>query len=121
MNLSCRGGISIGREGGSGHDARIRYLRLPLVEVHWSWTRDGKRRRTDRGHEWDIGVAVTIGPLWGRTMLAWGMPPGSRIGAWVTRGGFSGRLRGVNVRVGRRYVGPALTWLAHGRVKEVWQ
>ncbi len=112
-----RGGVSVTREKVVGDHARVRTLRLVYVEVMTSWDTDRPTGRRD----WSVSLAVTIGPLRGRTMVAYGVPPGSRIGGWITRGGFSGRLRGVNLRVGRRYVGPTLTWLAHGRVKEVWQ
>ncbi len=46
----------------------------------------------------------------------YGSPPGSHIGVWRTKwpSGAS-TLHGVNLRFGRRYVGPCLTLLVHWR------
>lgn len=114
--MTLRLGASLTRPVGTGTDARIRTLHLLRAEMFSSGGRD-RRGRVD----WDVNLAVTVGPLWGRVMLAYGAPPGSRIGVWITRGGFTGRLRGINVRVGRRYTGPCVTALAHFRRKEAWQ
>lgn len=45
-----------------------------------------------------------------RLFAAFGTPPGSHIGLWHTN---TGTVHGWNLRVGRRYVGPCLTLLAH--------
>lgn len=47
-----------------------------------------------------------------RLAAYFGPPPGSHIGFWCTR---ADSLRGVNLRIGKRYVGPCLTLLAHIR------
>ena len=66
-------------------------------------------RRLDDGWE---ATAVIEGPKrWRRLGAFWGPPPGSHIGLWRTNWG----VRGWNFRVGRRYIGPCLTLLAHGR------
>lgn len=52
---------------------------------------------------------------WVRLAAYFGTPPGSHIGLWRTRGGYSGALQGLNLRVGRRYVGPCLTVFVHTR------
>ncbi|MEU8023688.1 hypothetical protein AB0B88_15885 [Micromonospora haikouensis] len=56
---------------------------------------------------------------WVRFALYYGTPPGSHIGFWRTRGRFSddSLLRGWNLRVGRRYLGPCLTLLVHTRAR----
>jgi hypothetical protein len=53
---------------------------------------------------------VTIRGRWFRIALIYGTPPGSHIGYWRTR--WCG-LNGINLRVGRRYVGPCLTLMLH--------
>jgi hypothetical protein len=53
-----------------------------------------------------------------RLAAYWGTPPGSHIGFWRTR---AGGLRGINLRIGRRYVGPFLTILAHTRRRHDWE
>jgi hypothetical protein len=47
-----------------------------------------------------------------RLLGVYGTPPGSHIGLWRTR---TDDISGWNLRVGRRYVGPCLTVLAHTR------
>jgi hypothetical protein len=47
---------------------------------------------------------------WVRFAVYYGTPPGSHIGVWRTHWG---DLRGLNVRIGRRYVGPCLTAFVH--------
>jgi len=47
-----------------------------------------------------------------RLLGVYGTPPGSHIGLWRTR---TGDTSGWNLRIGRRYVGPCITVLAHTR------
>lgn len=67
------------------------------------------RRLTDG---FEASLVVRVGRRWVRVGAFYGPPPGSHIGLWRTR---SGTLRGLNVRLGRRYVGPCLTLIAHTR------
>ena len=52
---------------------------------------------------------------WIRFAAYYGQPPGSHIGLWRTRSGFSGAMKGLNLRIGKRYVGPTLTVFVHTR------
>lgn len=63
-------------------------------------------RRDSQGGD----LVVIIGG-WRRFRLGayYGPPPGSHIGLWRTPG------LGWNLRVGKRYLGPCLTLLAHTR------
>jgi hypothetical protein len=63
-------------------------------------------------------VVITLGRRWVRFAAYAGSPPGSHIGLWRTRWG---GLRGVNLRLGRRYVGPCLTLFIHTKRREVEQ
>lgn len=56
--------------------------------------------------------SLRTGGFW-RIAAYWGTPPGSHIGFWRTR--YDGVLRGLNYRIGRRYVGPTLTMFMHWR------
>lgn len=47
-----------------------------------------------------------------RLFGTYGTPPGSHIGLWRTN---IGDTSGWNLRVGRRYIGPCVTVLAHTR------
>ncbi len=47
---------------------------------------------------------------WVRFAVYVGTPPGSHIGIWRTSWG---DLKGLNVRVGKRYIGPCLTAFVH--------
>ncbi len=67
-------------------------------------------QRLPDGFESDL-VLQTDG-RWLRLGAFYGTPPGSHIGLWRTRWG---SVRGVNLRVGRRYIGPCLTLLIHTR------
>ena len=49
---------------------------------------------------------------WLRIAAYYGSPPGSHIGFWRTR---AGTVRGWNLRVGKRYIGPCLTLMIHTR------
>lgn len=69
----------------------------------------GERNADQRGGD----IRIETRRRWLRLAVYYGTPPGSRIGFWRTGGGFSGSLRGWNVRVGRRYVGPCLTVFVH--------
>ncbi|MFI6909696.1 hypothetical protein ACIBKY_51135 [Nonomuraea sp. NPDC050394] len=66
-----------------------------------------------RSRHWPVqaggDVVVVVGRRWMRAAIYFGQPPGSRIGVWVTR---ADRVRGVNVRVGKRYI-RCLTILLH--------
>jgi hypothetical protein len=62
-----------------------------------------------------VALVVTVGRLWLRGLLAYGNPPGSHIGVWRTSWG---GLRGLNVRVGRRIVGPCVTAFVHQQWKD---
>lgn len=55
-------------------------------------------------------VVVEAFGRWVRVALYVGTPPGSHIGIWRTSWG---ELKGLNVRVGRRYVGPCVTAFVH--------
>lgn len=57
-------------------------------------------------------VVVRTDRRWLRFVVYVGTPPGSRIGFWRT---WAYGLRGWNVRVGKRYVGPCLTAFVHTR------
>lgn len=59
-----------------------------------------------------LGVFVVVQrpTRWWRAALILGTPPGSHIGLWRTRWG---ELRGINYRIGRRYIGPCLTVFLH--------
>lgn len=77
------------------------------------------RREWHRGQKWPVDhgnyggdVVIEAFGHWVRLALYYGSPPGSHIGLWRTR---AGAVRGVNLRVGRRYTGPALTLLVHTR------
>lgn len=59
-----------------------------------------------------LNIVIATRHRWLRFAAFYGVPPGSRIGLWQTR---VGDLRGLNFRIGRRYVGPTLTLLVHGR------
>jgi len=61
---------------------------------------------------WQRDIRVQTTNHMGRVFAAYGTPPGSHIGVWRTR---AGAVRGVNLRVGRRMVGPCLTLLVHWR------
>lgn len=49
---------------------------------------------------------------WIRLAAYYGRPPGSHIGLWRTR---VDPLYGLNLRIGKRYVGPCLTMFVHFR------
>jgi hypothetical protein len=74
----------------------------------WYPGRPGYRDYGQRGG--DI-VVETFG-RWIRGALYVGTPPGSHIGLWRTR---TGTVGGLNLRVGRRYIGPCLTVFIHTR------
>jgi hypothetical protein len=59
-----------------------------------------------------VEVRVDVPGRWVRLVANVGVPPGSHIGLWRTA---ADDLRGINLRLGRRYVGPCLTLLAHTR------
>lgn len=61
------------------------------------------------------GIRVTVGRRWIRVAVYYGSPPGSHIGFWRTR---VGGLLGLNLRIGRRYLGPCLTVLVHTKTPE---
>jgi len=66
-------------------------------------------------NEWQRGgdIVFKTRRRWLRLALYYGDLPGSHIGFWRTRGGFSGALYGWNLRVGKRIVGPCLTMFVH--------
>jgi hypothetical protein len=75
-----------------------------------------------RGRKWPVDYGNRGGDLivemfgrWVRFALYVGSPPGSHIGFWRTRGGFTGEMQGLNLRIGRRYIGPCLTVFVHTR------
>lgn len=78
---------------------------MKITEHSWQRLHDG----------WYLGMAVRIGRCWVRFAAAYGQPAGSHIGVWRTRWG---DLRGLNLRIGKRYIGPALTVLLHTRREE---
>ncbi len=64
------------------------------------------------GTGWQRDVRVETANHMARAFACYGTPPGSHIGLWFTR---AGTVRGINLRIGRRYVGPCLTMLVHWR------
>ena len=74
-------------------------------------TVETRRERTEDQRGGDIVIRTRR--RWLRLAVYYGTPPGSHIGFWRTRGGFSGSLRGWNLRVGKRYSGPCLTAFVH--------
>lgn len=64
-----------------------------------------------------IGGDVVLTGLgrWVRGAVYLGTPPGSHIGLWRTQ---YGPLQGLNLRVGRQYLGPCLTLFVHTRPQE---
>jgi hypothetical protein len=67
-------------------------------------------RKVPTQHEAEI--VLTTRRRWVRLFATYGEPPGSHIGLWHTN---TGTVHGWNLRIGRRYVGPCLTLLAHTR------
>lgn len=65
-----------------------------------------ERNQDQRGGD----VVIQTRRRWLRLAVYLGTPPGSHIGFWRTRWG---GLRGWNLRVGKRYVGPCLTVFVH--------
>lgn len=55
-------------------------------------------------------LVVEVLGRWVRFALYVGTPPGSHIGLWRTNWGY---LKGVNLRIGKRYVGPCVTVFVH--------
>jgi hypothetical protein len=74
---------------------------------------EGELRGVSDG--WEANLTAETRRRWVRLFACYGIPPGSHIGLWHTSGGFTGELHGWNLRVGRRYIGPCLTLLAHTR------
>ncbi|MCX5066631.1 hypothetical protein OOJ91_12155 [Micromonospora lupini] len=74
---------------------------------------EARRERNDTQSGGD--VVIRTGRRWLRLAAYYGTPPGSHIGFWRTRGGFSGGIHGWNLRVGKRYIGPCLTAFVHTR------
>lgn len=70
----------------------------------------GRRERHPGNRGGDL--VIEIGPRWFRFAAYFGTPPGSHIGYWRTR---VEDMRGVNLRLGRRYTGPCLTLFIHTR------
>lgn len=81
------------------------------IEIRGEWHSGTRGRPVDYGQRGG-DVVVTAFGRWIRVALYIGSPPGSNIGIWRTR---AGELTGVNVRVGRRYIGPCLTAFVHTR------
>lgn len=67
----------------------------------------------DHGNRGGDLVVQALG-WWVRLAVYAGSPPGSHIGVWRTR--WCG-LYGLNVRVGRRYIGPCVTAFIHTQRK----
>lgn len=74
------------------------------IETHWAVLPSGTFNYGGRQFEF----AQRLGRL--RVGAFYGSPPGSHIGLWRTN--YHG-LKGLNLRIGRRYVGPCLTVLVH--------
>lgn len=62
--------------------------------------------------QWGGDFRIVLFGYWLRLAMFYGQPPGSHIGLWRTR---FGTLRGLNLRIGRRYIGPCLTLFMHTR------
>jgi hypothetical protein len=67
-----------------------------------------------RGRVWPVDYDIVFEAFgrWVRFALYFGSPPGSHIGLWRTGWG---ELSGINLRIGRRYIGPCLTVFVHTR------
>ena len=72
------------------------------LEWHRDWTPEQKGG----------GVRLNLRRRWIRVAAYYGQPPGSHIGLWRTR---VDDLSGLNLRIGRRYIGPCVTALIHTR------
>lgn len=81
-----------------------------MIKLGSDWHR-GRKWPVDHGNR---GGDITVEMLgrWVRLAIYAGSSPGSNIGFWCTR---VGDFKGVNLRVGRRYIGPCVTFLAHTR------
>src|SRR6185369_9357910 len=88
---------SAGKDGG---------VMLLYVERHWRFAPES------RGNNLEATIVFQIGSRWIRLGVFYGTPPGSHIGFWRTQWA---DLRGLNLRIGRRYIGPCLGFLAHTR------
>ena len=75
-------------------------------------------RSQPRFTEWESSLVFLLGRRWIRFGAFYGEPPGSHIGLWRTR---VDNLRGVNLRIGKRYLGPCFTVLAHTRRRDAGQ
>lgn len=91
-----------------------------LVAVPGVMKVTGHARNLGKSHarytEWEATLVFLFGRRWLRFGAFWGAPPGSHIGFWRTR---VDNLRGLNLRVGKRCVGPCFTVLAHTRQRDV--
>lgn len=72
-------------------------------------------RRLADGFE--SSIVFLFGRRWIRFGAFYGSPPGSHIGLWRTN---AFGLRGLNLRVGKRYIGPCFTLLAHTRRRPIY-
>jgi len=68
----------------------------------------GSRDRHPENRGGDL--VIETASRWVRFAVYWGTPPGSHIWLWRTSWG---ELKGLNLRIGRRYVGPCLTMFVH--------
>lgn len=80
------------------------------IKTHGQCVR-GRPRLVDYGNRGGDIVVEMFG-RWMRFALYVGSPPGSHIGLWRTKWG---ELSGINLRVGRRYIGPCVTLFVHTR------
>jgi hypothetical protein len=82
----------------------------PKIKVSGQWVR-GRTSPIDYGNRGGDLVIEWFG-RWLRFAVYVGSPPGSHIGFWRT---CVGTMRGINLRVGRRYIGPCVTVFVHTR------
>ncbi len=66
----------------------------------------------DIGGGWQRDVRVETASHMVRAFACYGIPSGSHIGVWRTR---AYGVCGINLRIGRRIIGPCLTLLIHWR------
>jgi hypothetical protein len=109
MNPVVIKGVGPARKRPPRWRCELRWL-TPKVKVSGQWVR-GRRSPIDYGNRGGDLVVEWFG-RWQRFALYVGSPPGSHIGFWRTR---VDTMRGVNLRIGRRYTGPCLTVFVHTR------
>ncbi len=75
------------------------------------WIHGRRQPSIDYGNRGGDAVLKAFG-WWIRLAIYAGSPPGSHIGLWRTRWD---TMRGINLRIGRRTIGPCVTMFIHVR------